>query len=52
MGIIIKPRDRVKELERENRQLKAALQQAQADTAFIAIMTDVNLPDIGEEAEV
>ena len=50
MGIIVNRNEKLRRLERENRRLQAMLEQAQADIAFVSVMTDVDLPDMdGEE---
>ena len=50
MGIIVNKSVKLRWLERENRRLQAMLEQAQADIAFVSVMTDVDLPDMdGEE---
>ena len=50
MGIIVNRNEKLRRLEQENSLLKAQLVQAQADIAFVSVMTDVELPDMdGEE---
>lgn len=46
MEIIVKGKQRIRELERENRRLKAELVQSQADLAYVAVMADVDLPSL------
>ncbi|MBR6413467.1 MAG: hypothetical protein IKS21_02505 [Oscillospiraceae bacterium] len=50
MRIIVNRNEKLRRLEQENRRLQAQLVQAQADIAFVSVMTDVELPDMdGEE---
>ena len=51
MGIIVNRNEKLRRLEQENSLLKAQLVQAQADIAFVSVMTDVELPDMDGETE-
>lgn len=49
---IIKSKDkRLRETERENRNLRAKLFEADAKLEYVAMMTDVDLPEEQEEGE-
>lgn len=45
MSVKVTPQERNRQLERENLQLRAELEQARADLDFVAIMTDVDIDD-------
>ena len=45
MGIVRKEKERMRELERENAQLKRELEEARATTEYVAMMADVDLEE-------
>lgn len=49
MAVKVTPQERNRQLERENLQLRAELEQARADLDFVAIMTDVDIDTEGGE---
>ena len=51
MNLIVNAGDKLRRLELENAWLRAQLIQAQADLTFVAVMADVDLPDMDEEED-
>lgn len=45
MGIVRKEKERIRDLERENAQLKRELEEARATTEYVAMMADVELEE-------
>ena len=51
MNLIVNAGDKLRRLELENAWLRAQLIQTQADLTFVAVMADVDLPDMDEEED-
>ena len=51
MGIVVTQRERIRQLERENAQLRRKTEKSEATLEYVAMMTDVDIEEEDDNAQ-